>query len=66
MITRFMVAIWCGIGHSPRPRDQHNIRSPNVGLGLQAVQEYLKSSEFTAYIQCNGRTDDRIPHTPAC
>jgi hypothetical protein len=24
------------------------------------------SAEFMAYIQCNGRTDDRIPHTPAC
>jgi hypothetical protein len=48
------------------PMDQHHIRSPNVGLGLQAVQEYLKSSEFMAYTQCNGRTGDRIPHTPAC
>jgi hypothetical protein len=25
-----------------------------------------RSVEFMAYIQCNGRTDDRIPHTPAC
>ena len=23
-------------------------------------------AEFMAYIQCYGRTDDRIPHTPAC
>jgi hypothetical protein len=25
-----------------------------------------RSAEFMAYIQCNDRTDDRIPHTPAC
>jgi hypothetical protein len=36
-------------------------------MGEHGVPGWLsRSAELMAYIQCNDRTDDRIPHTPAC